>query len=126
MMNPIDKRSISSVSYTHLIPFILLFIKQIFKWLKKTKVVRPMVEWRENKAMKRSDNIKKGEFLSLIHIWGDSEWLINYPRFIIRKKCVESMSEKKKKSKIREEKLKIKERNYVRSEEHTSELQSQR
>lgn len=30
-----------------------------------------------------------------------------------KKKCVESMSEKKKKSKIREEKLKIKERNYV-------------
>ena len=52
------------------IPFILLFIKQIFKWLKKTKVFRPMVEWLENKAMKRSDNIKKGEFWGLVAFVG--------------------------------------------------------
>ena len=52
------------------IPFILLFIKQIFKWLKKTKVFRPMVEWLENKAMKRSYNIKKGEFWGLVAFVG--------------------------------------------------------
>ncbi|MDD3277729.1 MAG: small multi-drug export protein [Lachnospiraceae bacterium] len=52
------------------IPFILLFIKQIFKWMKKAKVFRPMIEWLENKAMKRSDNIQKGEFWGLVAFVG--------------------------------------------------------
>lgn len=52
------------------IPFILLFIKQIFKWMKKTKIFRPMVEWLENKAMKRSDKIQKGEFWGLVAFVG--------------------------------------------------------
>lgn len=47
------------------IPFILLFIKQIFKWLKKTKLFRPMVEWLEKKAMGKSDTIRKYEFIGL-------------------------------------------------------------
>lgn len=48
------------------IPFILLFIKQIFKLLKKTKVFRGLIEKLENRAMGKSDNIKKAEFWGLL------------------------------------------------------------
>ena len=48
------------------IPFILLFIKQIFKWMKKIKVFRGLIEKLENRAMSRSDNIKKYEFWGLV------------------------------------------------------------
>ena len=39
------------------IPFILLFIRQIFKWLKKTKLFRPLIEKLENRAMGKIDKI---------------------------------------------------------------------
>lgn len=48
------------------IPFILLFIKQIFKWLKKTKTFRPLIEWLEKKALGKSDKIQKYEFIGLL------------------------------------------------------------
>lgn len=48
------------------IPFILLFIKQIFKWLKKIKLFRGMIERMETRAMGKSDTIKKYEFLGLM------------------------------------------------------------
>lgn len=48
------------------IPFILLFIKQIFKWMKKIKLFRGLVEKLEAKAMGKSDNIKKYEFWGLV------------------------------------------------------------
>lgn len=48
------------------IPFILLFIRQIFKWLKKTKLFRPLIEKLENRAMGKSDQIKRYEFLGLL------------------------------------------------------------
>ncbi len=48
------------------IPFILLFIKQIFKWMKKIKLFRGLIEKLENRAMSRSDNIKKYEFWGLV------------------------------------------------------------
>lgn len=48
------------------IPFILLFITPVFDWLKKTKLFRPMVEKLENKAMGKSDTIKKYEFIGLM------------------------------------------------------------
>ena len=48
------------------IPFILLFIKQIFKWMKKIKIFRGLVEKLENRAMSKSDNIKKYEFWGLV------------------------------------------------------------
>lgn len=48
------------------IPFILLFIKQIFKWMKKIKVFRGLIERLENRAMSKSDNIKKYEFWGLV------------------------------------------------------------
>ena len=45
------------------IPFILLFIRQI---LKKTKVFRGLIERLENRAMGKSDQIKRYEFLGLL------------------------------------------------------------
>ncbi len=48
------------------IPFILLFIRQIFKWTKKVPLFRGFVEHLENRAMKKSDNIKRYEFLGLL------------------------------------------------------------
>lgn len=48
------------------IPFILLFIKKIFKWLKPTKLMGPIVTKLEDKAMKKSDTLEKGEFIGLL------------------------------------------------------------
>lgn len=47
------------------IPFILLFIKRIFRWLKKFRLFRPLIEKLENRAMKKSDSVAKGEFWGL-------------------------------------------------------------
>lgn len=48
------------------IPFILLFIKQIFKWLKKIKFCKGIIEKLEARAMSKSDNIKRYEFWGLV------------------------------------------------------------
>ncbi len=48
------------------IPFILLFIRRIFGWMKKSRMLRPMVEKLENRAMGRSDQIQRYEFLGLL------------------------------------------------------------
>ncbi len=48
------------------IPFILLFIKQVFKLLKKIKIFRGSIEKLENRAMSKSDNIKRYEFWGLV------------------------------------------------------------
>lgn len=48
------------------IPFILLFIKKIFALLKKTKLFRHLVEKLENKAMGKSEQVQKYEFLGLL------------------------------------------------------------
>lgn len=48
------------------IPFILFFIKKIFHWLKRFRLFRRPVEWLENKAMGKSDKIRKYEFLGLL------------------------------------------------------------
>ena len=48
------------------IPFILLFIRQIFKLLKKTKLFRGLVEKLESRAMGKSDQIRKYEFWGLL------------------------------------------------------------
>ena len=47
------------------IPFILLLIRPIFNWLKKTSLFRPMVERLESKAMGKSDKIRRYEFWGL-------------------------------------------------------------
>ena len=48
------------------IPFILLFINQIFKALKKTKLFRGLIIKMEDRAMRKSDQVKKYEFLGLM------------------------------------------------------------
>lgn len=48
------------------IPFILLLIRPIFAWLKQTSLFRPMVEKLENKAMGKSDQIRRYEFWGLM------------------------------------------------------------
>ena len=48
------------------IPFILLFIRKIFKLLKKTKLFRSLIEKLENRAMGKSDQIKRYEFWGLL------------------------------------------------------------
>ncbi len=48
------------------IPFILLFIRPIFNWLKRTKLFRPMVERLEARAMGKSDRIRRYEFWGLL------------------------------------------------------------
>ena len=48
------------------IPFILLFIRQIFKLMKKTKLFHGLIEKLENRAMGKSDQIKKYEFWGLM------------------------------------------------------------
>lgn len=48
------------------IPFILLFIRQIFKFLKKTKMFHGMLEKLETRAMGKSDKIKRYEFWGLM------------------------------------------------------------
>ena len=48
------------------IPLILLFIRQIFKVLKKTKLFRGLIIRLENRAMKKSDQVKKYEFWGLM------------------------------------------------------------
>ena len=48
------------------IPFILLFIRQIFKWLKKIDLFRGLIEKLENRAMGKSDKIRRYEFWGLL------------------------------------------------------------
>lgn len=48
------------------IPFILLFIKKIFKWLKPTKLMGPIVTKLEQKAENKSSALDKGEFIGLL------------------------------------------------------------
>lgn len=52
------------------IPFILLFIRQIFKWLKKVRTFRPIIVKLEEKAMGKSDQIRKYEFWGLVAFVG--------------------------------------------------------
>ncbi len=62
------------------IPFILLFIKQIFKWMKKVSFFRGIVEKLEARAMKKSADVTKYEFLGLtlfvgIPLPGTGAWM---------------------------------------------------
>ena len=47
------------------IPFVLLLVRPVFNWLRKTNIFRPMVERLEARAMGKSDQIKKYEFWGL-------------------------------------------------------------
>ena len=48
------------------VPFILLLITPIFKWMKGMKTFKPMVDKLEAKAMSKSDKIEKYEFWGLV------------------------------------------------------------
>lgn len=48
------------------IPFILLFIKRIFRWMKRFEWGRPIVEKLERRAGSKSDGISHGEFVGLL------------------------------------------------------------
>ncbi len=47
------------------IPFILLFIKKIFAWMRKFKIFRPLVDKLEKRAMSRSGQVSNAEFWGL-------------------------------------------------------------
>lgn len=47
------------------IPFILLFIQKIFKWLKRFPFCKKYIDKLENRAMGKSDSLKRGEFWGL-------------------------------------------------------------
>ena len=51
------------------IPFILLFIRQIFKWLKKTKVFRPLIEKLEKGPWERVTRLKNMSSGDLFCLW---------------------------------------------------------
>ena len=48
------------------IPFILLFIRPVFKWFKKLSSLRSFVQRLEERAFKKSDNIAKNNFWGLV------------------------------------------------------------
>lgn len=48
------------------VPFILLLITPVFKWMKGTKLFKPMVDKLESKALSKSDKIEKYEFWGLV------------------------------------------------------------
>jgi len=48
------------------IPFILLFIEKIFKWMKQFAIFRPLVERLEQRGMARSKALENGEFVALM------------------------------------------------------------
>lgn len=48
------------------IPFVLLFIKRIFKFLKRFPFFNKIITKLENRAMGKSEAIKKGEFIGLM------------------------------------------------------------
>lgn len=47
------------------IPFILLFIRKIFEWMKKISFLKKIPEWIENRTMKRSGQIEKYGYFGL-------------------------------------------------------------
>ena len=48
------------------IPFILLFIRKVFDWLRPTRFFGKIVEKLEARAMRKSEGVKKAEFLGLL------------------------------------------------------------
>ena len=52
------------------VPFILLLITPIFRWMKGTKILKPMVDRLETKGMSKSDKIEKYEVGGLVHFVG--------------------------------------------------------
>ncbi len=52
------------------IPFILVFIREIFAWLRPTRLFGKLIRSIEERALSKSDNIKKAEFWGLVFFVG--------------------------------------------------------
>ena len=65
-LNPISSFIICFIGNILPIPFILWFITPLFNKLKKTKLLRGLVEKLENKANNKKDKIEKSEFIGLL------------------------------------------------------------
>ena len=52
------------------IPFILLFIRKVFDWLRPTKHIGTIIQKLETRAMNKSDRIAKAEFWGLVAFVG--------------------------------------------------------
>ena len=52
------------------IPFVLLFIKQILKWLKKIPGLGKVAQKIEDRAMSKKDGVEKAEFWGLVAFVG--------------------------------------------------------
>ena len=52
------------------IPFILLFIRRIFAWLREHHLLTGFVNWLERRAMRKSKGVEKGEFWFLLFFTG--------------------------------------------------------
>lgn len=65
-LSPIVSYIICIVGNVIPIPFILLFITKIFDKLKKTKLLKGLVEKLEKKALSKKDQLEKGEFIGLL------------------------------------------------------------
>lgn len=48
------------------LPFILILIRPVFRWLKLSRIMRPIVTSLEQKAMGKSDTIRRYEFWGLL------------------------------------------------------------
>ena len=48
------------------VPFILWFITPIFNWMKRTRLLRPIAEKLEQRAMKKKDQVEKSYFWGLL------------------------------------------------------------
>ena len=78
------------------IPFILLFLRRIFALLKKTKLLRPLVEKMEGRAMGKSDRIQEYEFFGLllfvgIPLPGTGAWTGSLIASLLRMKMKDSL-----------------------------------
>lgn len=49
-----------------LVPFIILFVRSIFAWLRKMKFMQGFVEWSEKRVLKNKKMISKYEMLGLM------------------------------------------------------------
>jgi len=47
------------------VPFILLFLKKLFEWMKKHNILVKLVTWLEESAAKKSKGAERGEFIFL-------------------------------------------------------------
>ncbi len=61
---------ISAVGNFIPIPFILIFIKRIFAWMRRFRLFRPLVDRLERRAMGRRGQIERYEFIGLLFFVG--------------------------------------------------------